>query len=119
VANPGERLGNAICVEDRITSLLTAVCSVINNSVTGDLLSQLLLYMCRGSSVSTHTGPRDSRLGSISDRGNTRILCLRHRAQTGPGAHPASHPMVIRGSFREGKVARAWSWPFTSMYCRS
>jgi hypothetical protein len=35
---------------------------------------------------------------------------LRHRVQTGSGAHPASYSMGTRGSF-----PGAWSWPFTSM----
>jgi hypothetical protein len=37
-----------------------------------------------------------------------------HRVQTGPGSHPASHPVDIRVSFRGGKAAEARSWPFTS-----
>jgi hypothetical protein len=31
------------------------------------------------------------------------------------GAHQASYPMGTRGSFPGGKVARAWSWPLTSI----
>jgi len=32
---------------------------------------------------------------------------LHHRVQTGSGAHPASYPMGIRGSFPGGKAAGA------------
>jgi len=42
-------------------------------------------------------------------------FCLRHRVQTGSGAHPASYSMGNRGYFPEGKAAEAWSWPFTSI----
>jgi len=38
---------------------------------------------------------------------------LRHRVQIGSGAHPASYPVVIMGSFLGGKAVGAWSWPFT------
>jgi len=34
---------------------------------------------------------------------------LRHRVQTGSGAHPASYPMISRGSFLGGEVAEMWS----------
>jgi hypothetical protein len=34
-------------------------------------------------------------------------VSLPHRVQNGSGAHPASYPMGIEGSFPEGKVARA------------
>jgi hypothetical protein len=36
---------------------------------------------------------------------------LHHRVQNGSGAHQASHPVGIRGSFPGGKAAGAWSWP--------
>jgi hypothetical protein len=39
---------------------------------------------------------------------------LHHRVQTGSGAHPASYPVVTKGSFPGGKAAGAWSWPLTS-----
>jgi hypothetical protein len=32
---------------------------------------------------------------------------LHHRIQNGSGAHPASYPMGIRGSFSGGKAAEA------------
>jgi hypothetical protein len=38
---------------------------------------------------------------------------LHHRVQNGSGAHSASYPMSIRGSFPGGKAAGAWSWPLT------
>jgi hypothetical protein len=34
------------------------------------------------------------------------------------GAHTASYPMGTWGSFPRGKATGAWSWPFTSNYCR-
>jgi hypothetical protein len=43
---------------------------------------------------------------------------LRHRVQTGSGAHPASYPMGTGGSFHGGIAAGAWSWPLTSIKCR-
>jgi len=36
---------------------------------------------------------------------------LRHRDQTGSGAHPASYPMGMGGCFPGIKAAGAWSWP--------
>jgi hypothetical protein len=36
---------------------------------------------------------------------------LHHGVQNGSGAHPASYPMGIRGSFPGGKAAGAWGWP--------
>jgi hypothetical protein len=42
----------------------------------------------------------------------------RHRVQTSSGAHPASYPMGTRGTSTGSKVAGAWSWPLTSIYCR-
>jgi hypothetical protein len=53
---------------------------------------------------------------------------LRHRVQTGSGAHPASYPMATRGSFSGGKAAGAWNhsppslaevkiaWSYTSIH---
>jgi len=29
--------------------------------------------------------------------------------------HPASYPLATRCSYTGGKVAGAWSWPFTSL----
>jgi len=39
---------------------------------------------------------------------------LRHRDQTGSGAHAASYPMGIGGSFPDDKAAGGWRWTFTS-----
>jgi hypothetical protein len=62
---------------------------------------------------------RDSSVGialryGLDDRGcRVRFLTgagdfsLHHRVQNGFGAHPASYPMGIRGSFPGGKVAGA------------
>jgi len=41
-----------------------------------------------------------------------------HHVQNGSGAHPASYPMVTRGSSSGVKAAGEWSWPLTSTYCR-
>jgi hypothetical protein len=41
--------------------------------------------------------------GSIIDRGSNFFVC-----------HPASYPVGAGGSFPDGKVAGAWSWPLTS-----
>jgi hypothetical protein len=41
-----------------------------------------------------------------------------HRVQISSGTHPASYPMATRVSFLGGKVAGAWIWPLTSIYCR-
>jgi hypothetical protein len=38
---------------------------------------------------------------------------------TGSGAHPASYPMGSEGSFPKCKGAGTWSWPLTSVLCRS
>jgi hypothetical protein len=36
---------------------------------------------------------------------------------TGSGTHPASHSVGTAGAFPGSKVAREWSWPFTSIHC--
>jgi hypothetical protein len=65
------------------------------------------------------TKNRDSSAGialgnGLDDRGSTvrfpagaGNLSLHHRVQNGSGTHTASYPMGIRGSFPEGKAARA------------
>jgi hypothetical protein len=45
---------------------------------------------------------RDSRVRLPAGAGN---FFLHHRVQNGSGAHPASYPMGIRGSFPGDKVA--------------
>jgi hypothetical protein len=67
----------------------------------------------------TFSNSRDSSVGTalgygLDDRGS-RVrfpvgagnFSLRRRVQNGSGAHPASYPMGIRGSFPEGKAAEA------------
>jgi len=44
-------------------------------------------------------------------------LYFSHHFQNSSGAHPAFYPMGTRSSFPWGKVARAWRWPLTSIYC--
>jgi hypothetical protein len=68
---------------------------------------------------SSHYKSPDSSVGIATDHGlddrmiGVRIpvwagnFSLRHRVQTGSGAHPASYPMGTGGSFRGGKAARA------------
>jgi len=43
---------------------------------------------------------------------------LYHCIQNSLGAHPASYPMGMRGSFPGGKVAGTWTWTLTPIYCR-
>jgi len=38
-------------------------------------------------------------LGSIRGRGNSETVSLRHRTQTGSGAHPTSYAMGTVGSY--------------------
>jgi hypothetical protein len=52
--------------------------------------------------------------GSIPSGGNDEIFSLRHRAETGAGAHPASYPMGIGGEADQSppsspEVKNAWS----------
>jgi hypothetical protein len=60
---------------------------------------------------------RDSSVGIATDYGlddgmmwvriptGAGSFSLRHRVQTGSGAHPSSYPMGNRGSFADSKVA--------------
>jgi hypothetical protein len=59
------------------------------------------------------TGWTNGWSGFESRRGAGNF-CFRHRVQTGSGAHTVSYPMGTEGFFPGGKVAGAWSWPFTS-----
>jgi hypothetical protein len=43
---------------------------------------------------------------------------LFHSVQTNSGAHPASYPVGLGGSFPGEKAAETWRWPLTSIYCR-
>jgi hypothetical protein len=53
-----------------------------------------------------------------SSPGRVWEFFLHHRVQTGSGAHPASNPKVMIGSFPGGKSDGAWSWPLISIRCR-
>jgi hypothetical protein len=44
-----------------------------------------------------------------------RDFSLLHSAQTGSGAHPASHAIGAGDCFPRDKAAGAWSWPLTSI----
>jgi hypothetical protein len=48
-----------------------------------------------------------------SSPGRDWEFSLQDRVQTGSGAHQVSYLMGTMGSFTEGKVAGAWSWPLT------
>jgi hypothetical protein len=50
---------------------------------------------------------RAGRPGPIPGRGSEGDFFLRHRVQTGSGAHPASYPVGTGGSFLEGKAVGA------------
>jgi hypothetical protein len=54
--------------------------------------------------------------GSISCRG--KIFFFLHSVQTCSSSYPASYPMCTGALSTWGKQAGAWSWPFTSIYCR-
>jgi hypothetical protein len=51
----------------------------------------------------------DNRGSNVRFPAGTGNFYLHHRAQNGSGAHPASYPMVTRGSFPGGKAGGAWS----------
>jgi hypothetical protein len=73
----------------------------------------------RDSSVSIAVGygldNRGPRVWFPAGAGN---FSLHHRVQNVSGAHSASYQMGTSGSFPGGKVAGAWSWPLTSIWCR-
>jgi hypothetical protein len=54
---------------------------------------------------------RGSGVRFLAGAGN---FSLHNRVQNGSGAHPASYPMGIGGSFSGCKAAGASSWPLTS-----
>jgi hypothetical protein len=74
------------------------------------------LQRSRDSAVGMATGWTAER-SEFESREGQDVSSL-HVVQTGSGAHPASYPMGIGGSFPGGKAVRAWSWPLNSNYCR-
>jgi hypothetical protein len=48
--------------------------------------------------------------GAIPGRDNDGNFSLHHSVQTGSGAHPASYPMGIQGSYLGSKAAGAWKY---------
>jgi hypothetical protein len=76
----------------------------------------ILHCISRNSSVSTALGygldDRGSRIQFLAVAGD---FSLHHRVQNGSGAHPASYPMGIGGSFPGSKAAGVWNWPLTSI----
>jgi hypothetical protein len=67
--------------------------------------------MCRESSVGIATGcGLNDRMIVVFVLAGAGNFSLRHRVQTGSGAHPASYPMDIGGSFPGGKAGGVWSY---------
>jgi hypothetical protein len=58
-------------------------------------------------------GLRAGQLGLDSQQGQD--VSLLPNVQTGSGAHPASYPLSIGGSFSGGKTVGAWSWDTTGI----
>jgi hypothetical protein len=68
----------------------------------------LLLFIHFVDFNSLCAGLRAGRLGSrVRLSAGAGNFSLHHRVQSGSGAHPASYPMGIRGSFPGGKAAGA------------
>jgi hypothetical protein len=64
--------------------------------------------MSRGISVSIATGyGLDDRMIGVRFSTGAGNFSLRHRVQTGSGAHPASYSIGTGGSFPGGKAAGA------------
>jgi hypothetical protein len=72
------------------------------------MIFSYIFYASRDSSVDVALGyglyDRGSRVRFPAGTGN---FSLHHRVQNGSGAHPASYPMGIRGSFPAGKAVGA------------
>jgi hypothetical protein len=99
---------------------LTFLCGGRNSALLR-MSEYIYIYInkSRDSSVGIALGygldDRGSRVQFPAGAGN---FSLHHRVQNGSGAYPPSYPMGTRSSFPGGKVAGAWSWPLTSIYCR-
>jgi hypothetical protein len=87
----------------------TAVCSAI----IMQCVQMNFTYICGGIAQWCSTELRAEWSGVRVPAG-VENFSLHHRVQTGSGAHPASYPMAIRGSFPEGKATGPWNWPFPS-----
>jgi len=59
-----------------------------------------------------HNGDRMIGVRFLAGVGN---FSPQHHVHTSSGAYPASYPVGTMGYFPGGKVARAWSWPLTSI----
>jgi hypothetical protein len=68
-------------------------------------------YNSCGSSVNIATRLDDQ--GSTPRKDGCFFLC--HHIQTSFRAHPTTYSISTRGSSPRNKVARVWSWPFTSI----
>jgi hypothetical protein len=70
--------------------------------------------MSLDSSVGIETGyGLDDRMVGVRFPTGAGNFSLRHRVQTGSGAHTVSYPTDTEGSFSGSKAAWAWSWPYT------
>jgi hypothetical protein len=65
---------------------------------------------------------RDSSVGSTTGYGARHILfffTILQSVQIGLGVHSAFYSAGTRGSFPRSRAEGAWSWPHTSVLCRS
>jgi hypothetical protein len=60
----------------------------------------------------------DDRMIGVRITAGAGNFSVRHRVQTGSGAHPALYPMCTGGSFPGDKATRACSWPPTTIQYR-
>jgi hypothetical protein len=82
-------------------------------SVKPDVICHFsVLIWSRNSSVGIVKGYQLDGLGSNPGRDKRSVL---HSVHTSSGPHPVSYPVGTRGSYPRSKVARAWSWPLTSI----
>jgi len=55
----------------------------------------------------------ENRVIGVRFPAGARYYSLRHRVQTGSGAHPASYPIGTGVSLPWGEAAESWNWPLT------
>jgi len=68
--------------------------------------------------ASTAPPPPRTWFSLFPPKKNGEGISLRHRFQTGSGAHPASYPMGTGVYFHGDNAAWTWNWPLISIYCR-
>jgi hypothetical protein len=72
------------------------------------LNSEIIQCKSRDSSAGIALGYRlDDRGSRVRFPAGDENFSIHHRVQNGSGAHPASYPMGIRGSFLRGEAAGA------------